>query len=123
MATFCGGIKLGDSLKLLDGIITAADTDAVDATKAVTACGQLFDGELFAVKSKCITTIAGAAGDVKPIHANCSLAVDKNVFTVEKGVLNLANNNAAGQAADDSVAEIPVVESAPKKKSKATAAK
>ena len=49
MAKFCGGFKFNDSLKLIDGILCLAETQAVDKTKAVTGCGQMWDGANFKV--------------------------------------------------------------------------
>ena len=49
MAKFCGGFKFNDSLKLIDGILCLAETQAADKTKAVTVCGQMWDGASFKV--------------------------------------------------------------------------
>ena len=47
MARFCGGIKLDSTLKVINGVICDAAATTVDVTKAVTGCGQLWDGALF----------------------------------------------------------------------------
>lgn len=49
MAKFCGSFKFNDRLKLIDGILCLAETQAVDKTKAVTVCGQMCDGASFKV--------------------------------------------------------------------------
>ena len=49
MANFCGGIRLGDGLKIIDGVICDANAARVHRSKAVSTCGQLWDGALFTV--------------------------------------------------------------------------
>lgn len=48
MAKYCGGIALDkNSLKIIKGIICDINASAVDVSKAVSTCGQLWDGDLF----------------------------------------------------------------------------
>lgn len=51
MAKFCGGFKFDSSLKLVKGILCLAETEEsnVDPSKAVTGCGQMWDGASFKV--------------------------------------------------------------------------
>ena len=47
MANFCGGIRLDSTtLKIIDGVICDANAATVDRSKAVSTCGQLWDGAL-----------------------------------------------------------------------------
>lgn len=89
MAKFCGGINLGDSFKLIDGVICASDADSVDVSKAVTVCGQLWDGATFALDGKVITL--ADTGDTKDaltaIKSNCGCNLDGRFFKVTKGVV------------------------------------
>lgn len=39
MAKFCGGIKLDNTFKVINGIICDANATSVDLTKAITTCG------------------------------------------------------------------------------------
>ena len=49
MAKFCRGFKFNSSLKLVKGILYLAETEEanVDPSKAVTGCGQMWDGDSF----------------------------------------------------------------------------
>ena len=84
MAKFCGGFKFSDSLKLIDGILCLAETQAVDKTKAVTGCGQMWDGASFKVMQvdgyrPCIT-LANNGHDVKLVAGNCGVGLDADFF-------------------------------------------
>lgn len=84
MAKFCGGFKFDSSLKLIDGILCLADTQAVDPTKAVTGCGQMWDGESFKVVKvdgyrPCIT-LKNNIHKVKMIAGNCGVGLDADFF-------------------------------------------
>ncbi len=84
MAKFCGGFKFDSSLKLIDGILCLAETQAVDKTKAVTGCGQMWDGESFKVVKidgyrPCIT-LAKNGHDVKLVAGNCGVGLDADFF-------------------------------------------
>ena len=50
LSKFCGGIKLDDTFKIIKGIIVLQMQQLVDATKAVSTCGQRWDGALFTVE-------------------------------------------------------------------------
>lgn len=85
MAKFCGGFKFNDSLKLIDGILCLAETQAVDKTKAITGCGQMWDGESFKVVKvdgyrPCIT-LAKNGHDVKLVAGNCGVGLDADFFS------------------------------------------
>ena len=50
MANFCGGIRLDSTtLKVINGVICDANATTVDRSKAVSTCGQLWDGFLLTV--------------------------------------------------------------------------
>jgi len=94
---FCGGIKLNaTTLKEIEGIICEANAVIVDTTKAITGCGQLWDGDSFK-KVKvgnvpCITHCASdetVIGTPVPVKANCGLALDGRFFTVNSNGVNL----------------------------------
>ena len=44
MAKYCGGIKIDETMKMIDGVICDANASVVDVDKAVSVCGQLWDG-------------------------------------------------------------------------------
>lgn len=96
MATYCGGIKLGDSLRLINGVICDADATSVDISKAVTQCGQLWDGSLFAkamVDGHRVITLHNSEGDEVGtpvlIRANCGVGLDGRFFKMVDGVVEL----------------------------------
>ena len=93
MSNFCGGIKLDkNSLKIINGVICDANATTVDRSKAVSTCGQLWDGALFTVAK------VGGAGYITlhnsegeevgtPViyHGNCGVGLDGRFFKVVKG--------------------------------------
>lgn len=96
MAKFCGGINLGTGLKVIDGIICDSASTTVDKAKAVTGCGQLWDGALFAKVSLGgvpIITLHNSEGEEigQPIkaHGNCGVGLDGRFFKVVDGKVNL----------------------------------
>lgn len=96
MANWCGGIKLGASLKLINGVICGADATTVDKSKAVSTCGQLWDGALFTVAtvggSRVITLHNSEGEEVgTPVvgRGNCGVGLDGRFFKVVKGVVEL----------------------------------
>lgn len=96
MAKFCGGIKLGDSLQLINGVICDAEATSVDLSKAVSTCGQLWDGSLFlavdASGHKIITLHNSEGEDVGTpvfVKGNCGVGLDGRFFKIEKGVVSL----------------------------------
>ena len=94
MAKFCGGIRLGDTLKVENGVITVADqTDEIDTFD--TPCGMLFDGSIFVAAimdgNKRMLTSTSVEPDMDaphPIRSNCGLWLDARYFTVEDGVVD-----------------------------------
>lgn len=89
MATFCGGIKLGDSLEEVNGIIgLASGTPTADSV--VTLCGQQWDGEVFGVarqKGSDVVTIVGASqiAPLTTIKSNCGIKLDARYFDMSSG--------------------------------------
>lgn len=92
MAKYCGGIKIGDSMKIINGVICNADATTVDISKAVSVCGQLWDGALFAVSDKIITLHNSEGEEVGApvkIKGNCGIGLDGRFFKLTKGVVSL----------------------------------
>lgn len=92
MAKFCGGVRLDKTLKVIKGIICDANATSVDVTKAVSTCGQLWDGALFTVSNKVITlhnSDGDAVGTPVPIKGNCGVGLDGRFFKLSKGVVSL----------------------------------
>lgn len=92
MAKFCGGIKLDDTFKIIKGIICVANATTVDATKAVSTCGQRWDGALFTVSNK-VVTLHNSEGDEvgtpTPIKGNCGVGLDGRFFKLSNGIVSL----------------------------------
>lgn len=96
MARFCGGIKLDGTLKVINGVICDAAATTVDVTKAVTGCGQLWDGALFAkafVNNAPVITLHNSEGEevgtpVK-VRGNCGVGLDGRFFKLVNGVVSL----------------------------------
>lgn len=96
MARYCGGIKFDTSLKIINGIICDAGVSTVDASKAITTCGQLWDGALFTKvvqNGRQIITLHNsdgeAVGEVVPVNGNCGVGLDGRFFKVADGVVSL----------------------------------
>ena len=94
MANFCGGIRLDSAtLKIIDGVICDANAASVDRSKAVSTCGQLWDGASFKVErvNGCqVITVLSASSAVEKTLGNCGVGLDGRFFHVEDGkvVLN-----------------------------------
>lgn len=97
MANWCGGIRLDkNTLKIIDGVICDANATTVDKSKAVSTCGQLWDGALFTVVKvggAGYITLHGSEGEEigAPIigRGNCGVGLDGRFFKVVKGVVTL----------------------------------
>lgn len=96
MAKFCGGIALGEGLKVINGIICDSAATTVDKSKAVTGCGQLWDGALFtkvSVGGVPVITLHNSDGEEvgAPIkaHGNCGVGLDGRFFKLVDGKVNL----------------------------------
>lgn len=121
MAKFCGGIKLDKTFKVIKGIICDANATSVDATKAVSTCGQRWDGALFTVSNKVITlhnSEGEEVGTPVPIKGNCGVGLDGRFFKVNKGVVSLQDGfvltvNATPSDATIKVTDVDSAEVAP----------
>lgn len=117
MARFCGGIRLDDSLKIINGVICDAAAITVDVTKAVTGCGQLWDGALFTtvnVSGTKIITLHNSEGEevgepVK-VRGNCGVGLDGRFFKVIDGVVTLQDGFLLTVIADPDTATITVMD-------------
>lgn len=96
MARYCGGIKHDATLKIINGVLCDAGATSVDVSKAVTTCGQLWDGSLFTKvvqNGKQIITLhdseGEAVGEVVPVNGNCGVGLDGRFFKVTDGVVSL----------------------------------
>lgn len=96
MARYCGGIKHDATLKVINGVLCDAGATSVDVSKAVTTCGQLWDGSLFTKvvqNGKKIITLHSsegeAVGEVVPVNGNCGVGLDGRFFKVADGVVSL----------------------------------
>lgn len=97
MANWCGGIRLDkNTLKIIDGVICDVNATTVDKSKAVSTCGQLWDGALFTVVKvggAGYITLHGSEGEEigTPImsRGNCGVGLDRRFFKVVKGAVTL----------------------------------
>ncbi len=92
MAKFCGGIKIDETMKIINGVICDANATTVDVSKAVSVCGQLWDGNLFTVADKVITLHGSEGEDIgapTKIKGNCGIGLDGRFFKLDKGVVSL----------------------------------
>ena len=97
MATYCGGIKLDkNTLKIIDGVICDVGATSVDRSKAVSTCGQLWDGALFTVVKvggAGYITLHGSEGEEigAPVmgRGNCGVGLDGRFFKIVKGAVTL----------------------------------
>lgn len=126
MAKYCGGIKLSsESLKIIKGIICDVNASTVDVSKAVSTCGQLWDGDLFTVAkvgdSKIITLHNSEGEEIgEPVFAkgNCGVGLDGRFFKLNKGVVSLQDGfvltvNATPADATIKVTDVDSAEAAP----------
>ena len=99
MANFCGGIRLDSTtLKIIDGVICDANAATVDRSKAVSTCGQLWDGALFTVVNvggAGYITLHGSEGEEigAPVmgRGNCGVGLDGRFFKIVNGAVTLQN--------------------------------
>lgn len=117
MAKFCGGIRFDSSLKLIKNVICDAGATSVDVAKAVTTCGQLWDGDLFTVAkvgdSKVVTLHNSEGNGVgEPIIAkgNCGVGLDGRFFKLNKGIVSLQDGFLLTVNATPNTASIKVVD-------------
>ena len=94
MAKYCGGIKIDETMKIINGVICDTNANTVDVSKAVSVCGQLWDGNLFTVADNVITLHDSEGEDVgvpTKIKGNCGIGLDGRFFKLSKGVASLQN--------------------------------
>lgn len=97
MANFCGGIRLDSTtLKIINGVICDVGATSVDRSKAVSTCGQLWDGALFTVVKvggAGYITLHGSEGEEigAPVmgRGNCGVGLDGRFFKIVKGAVTL----------------------------------
>lgn len=118
MAKYCGGIALGEGLKLLNGVICDTNAKTVDVSKAVSTCGQLWDGNLFATtivngrKVVTLHTVDGEdVGEPIVVKGNCGVGLDGRFFKLVKGKVNLQDGFILTVVTDPVTASVKVVDS------------
>ena len=97
MANWCGGIRLDkNTLKIINGVICDANAATVDRSKAVSTCGQLWDGALFTVVKvggASYITLHGSEGEEigAPVmgRGNCGVGLDGRFFKIVNGAVTL----------------------------------
>lgn len=97
MAKFCGGLNIDkNTLKVIQGVICDIGAITVNVNKAVTTCGQLWDGDLFTVvkvgDSKVVTlhnSEGNSVGEAVIAKGNCGVGLDGRFFKLNKGVVSL----------------------------------
>lgn len=97
MAKFCGGIHLDkNTLKTINGVICDIAATTIKVDKAITTCGQLWDGDLFTVvkvgDSKVVTlhnSEGNGVGEAVIAKGNCGVGLDGRFFKLSKGVVSL----------------------------------
>ena len=118
MAKYCGGINLNlETLKIINGVICDVNASTVDVNKAISTCGQLWDGNLFAVAkvgdSKIITlhnSEGEEIGEPVFVKGNCGVGLDGRFFKVNKGVVSLQDGFLLTVNATPDTASIKVVD-------------
>lgn len=118
MAKYCGGIALGEGLKLLNGVICDTNAKTVNVSKAVSTCGQLWDGNLFATtivngrKVVTLHTVDGEdVGEPIVVKGNCGVGLDGRFFKLVKGKVNLQDGFVLTVVTDPVTASVKVVDS------------
>ena len=117
MARFCGGIKLDDTFKVINGVICDKDASTVDVSAAVSTCGQLWDGALFTklyVDGAPIISLHNSEGEdpgipVK-VRGNCGVGLDERHFKVIDGVVSLQDGFVLTVVTDPDTASVKVVD-------------
>ena len=97
MVNWCGSIKLDkNTLKIINGVICDANAASVDRSKAVSTCGQLWDGALFTVVKvggAGYITLHGSEGEEigAPVmgRGNCGVGLDGRFFKIVNGAVTL----------------------------------
>ena len=114
MPRYCGGVRLGDTLTLSNGIITMAGETAV-VDEIVSPCGAAFDANVFEVVrvgGVPVLTSVGVDEDMDMqiiLKTNCGFAVDGNYFTVsEDGELDFDESHVLEVLVDPHDATITV---------------
>lgn len=119
MAKFCGGINLNlKTLKIINGVICDVGATSVDVSKAVSTCGQLWDGALFTNHtmpngSKLITlhnSEGNEVGEPVPIHGNCGVGLDGRFFHVIDGEVSLQDGFVLTVVTTPDTASVKVVD-------------
>ena len=109
MSKYCGGINLNlETLKIIKGIICDVNASTVDVSKAVSTCGQLWDGNLFAVvkvgdRLKLVDGIITDSENTAEVFRNpvstCGQAWDSDLFvaTMVDGHKVITLHNSEGE--------------------------
>lgn len=90
MAKFCGGLNIDkNTLKVIQGVICGIGATTVDDSKAVSVCGQLWDGSSFKVihvNGRLVITVSDATEIPETvIRSNCGIGLDGRYFQILDG--------------------------------------
>ena len=117
MAKYCGGIALGEGFKLLNGVICDINANTVDVSKAVSHCGQLWDGALFKaviVDGYKIITLHSVDGEEVGVpivtKGNCGVGLDGRFFKLTNRKVNLQDGFVLTVVTDPETASVKVVD-------------
>lgn len=126
MAKYCGGLNIDkNTLKIIQGVICDIGAKTVNVKKAITTCGQLWDGDLFTVvkvgDSKVITlhnSEGNGVGEAVVAKGNCGVGLDGRFFKLNNDVVSLQDGflltvNATPKTASIKVVDADSVEVAP----------
>ena len=87
MAKFCGGLKIDDTLEIVNGVLTVAG-ETPDPEHIISPCGLAMDGEEFEVvkyNGVNVLTSIGVEEEMEmptPTKTNCGFAIDNRFFVV-----------------------------------------
>ena len=119
MAKYCGGIAIDKkTMKIINGVICDVGATSVDVSKAVSTCGQLWDGALFAKHtmpngSKLITlhnSEGDEVGEPVKVRGNCGVGLDGRFFKLINGVVSLQDGFLLTVIATPNTATITVMD-------------
>ena len=118
MAKFCGGLNIDkNTLKVINGVICDIGATTVKVNRAVSTCGQLWDGDLFTVvrvgDSKVVTlhnSEGNGVGEPVVTKGNCGVGLDGRFFKLNNGVVSLQDGFLLTVNATPDTASIKVVD-------------
>lgn len=118
MAKYCGGLNIDkNTLKVIQGVICDIGATTVKVDKAISTCGQLWDGDLFTVvkvgDTKVVTlhnSEGEGVGEAVIAKGNCGVGLDGRFFKLNNGVVSLQDGFLLTVNATPDTASIKVVD-------------